>query len=244
VKRESLFLYACDQADGSTNDSNIISRINNYFMTRKIVPIDPATGFYKDTTDYFQYHGKNPIGSDSILTTGNCRCGGWALFWADVINVHGYFATKFDIVCIDGASANLNAEDRDPFQFIVKPKASGEYNPVPNPAGGFSLQLLDDDPNYIGVDNNNDGKPDIGPLCQGGDNARHSLKLWPGHSFSTVTVDSIAYWADPSYGSPVIEGNLAQAATLLAGYIDTNGDFAWRPDGVHADIELNTQPNN
>lgn len=94
--RETLFYYACKKPDGMSENActedAVTQKIYESFSTTplQMKRINHETGQLDGTVLYYYQDPPPPNPTGELLVDGTAACGGWARFFADVLNVHHF----------------------------------------------------------------------------------------------------------------------------------------------------------
>jgi hypothetical protein len=138
LMRETLFNIGCRKADGLTDNTAIVNAIYGEFTDRQVARVEPSKGTLRksaanpadDEAMTFRKPGKEPT-TETLLSTGDSRCGGWAKFFIDVLRAQGITGVEMFTQQAPAAnSAQLASDYLAEFGLNLSPSPPSEFTSV------------------------------------------------------------------------------------------------------------------
>ena len=139
---ETLFNIGCRNANGLTDPTAIVNAIYGEFTDQKVARVEPSKGTLRksmsiehpeDDEEMTYWDPGNASSTETLLSTGDSTCGGWARFFIDVLRSQGI--TGVEMYKQDAPAANSS-------QMAADYLAEFGLNLSPSPPNDFNAVLL------------------------------------------------------------------------------------------------------
>jgi hypothetical protein len=110
LRRESLFSIGCRNAKGvGTSAQGVVDAIYNEFKDRVVHRSKPSSGDQDNVTLTYWGGGQGLFTTEALLEQSNCKCGGWAKFFIDVLRAQGIDSQLMRVLPPQPPTADLQA---------------------------------------------------------------------------------------------------------------------------------------